>query len=554
MTRNSIINDSIDQNYDVLFIGAGPVGLYTAIQAKLYNPKLNIVMFERHETYVRNHILIINPKSYSNSHPDLRFQAMLKELKGPVLTTKIEQDLKGFAEQLGIAFQHRKIEDVDALSLEYPNAQTIVGADGSRSLVRQQIFNGKKSIDDALQYIVEVKYKAKGVAVKLEPARYGLALSQVKHFVSEHVGKYNEDTGETPISLFFFVDKPTYDEVKRLGGSAASGLKLGDIKPEISTHLDQLANSIRPWMAARKFCKEYYVNRSEKIAAVELPAYRSETFAKQTNSGPNVLLVGDAAMGVPFFRALNAGFIGANEAARLMTHQSKHETISQYNNFMNNLSDKEIKKARWQSTKADIGQFLASTQRKLSKSFAVSMRPDMLQKMQQARVRPANIFIRNPRITTAVILLAILIPVLILTGGVGVIPVIGAVLSHAIGAYAANVIAASAVVLLTSVLFKSCEFIIAGLRKKPLVDLPELNTGKLPWESDESTESSDEAYYSSHRTVLSALDATNDTSSRSSISYETDYYSAESPDSQDAFSDFSEDFTENDSSFSPGIG
>jgi len=34
---------------DIIFIGAGPVGLWTAIQIKLLKPNLEIIMFEKYQ-------------------------------------------------------------------------------------------------------------------------------------------------------------------------------------------------------------------------------------------------------------------------------------------------------------------------------------------------------------------------------------------------------------------------------------------------------------------------------------------------------------------------
>lgn len=54
---------------------------------------------------------------------------------------------------------------------------------------------------------------------------------------------------------------------------------------------------------------------SEKITAINLPVYKSSSFAREY-SNKQWFLVGDAAMGVPYFRALNAGLKCATELAK----------------------------------------------------------------------------------------------------------------------------------------------------------------------------------------------------------------------------------------------
>lgn len=45
------------QRADIVFVGAGPVGLWTAIQAKKRNPQAQIQVYERYTEYQRSHVL-----------------------------------------------------------------------------------------------------------------------------------------------------------------------------------------------------------------------------------------------------------------------------------------------------------------------------------------------------------------------------------------------------------------------------------------------------------------------------------------------------------------
>ncbi|HRE30351.1 MAG TPA: hypothetical protein PLD88_00115, partial [Candidatus Berkiella sp.] len=79
---------------DVIVVGAGPVGLWSAIQLKLYNPTLNILMLEKHSEYQRSHTVKIDSESFKNSHPDPVFQKIIAPMTGLVSTNLLEKTLK----------------------------------------------------------------------------------------------------------------------------------------------------------------------------------------------------------------------------------------------------------------------------------------------------------------------------------------------------------------------------------------------------------------------------------------------------------------------------
>ncbi|WP_203455358.1 NAD(P)/FAD-dependent oxidoreductase [Legionella sp. MW5194] len=56
-------------NPDILVIGAGPIGLLSAIEAKLHNPEAEVVIFERNKEYTRHHTLLVDRRAFNGSHP-----------------------------------------------------------------------------------------------------------------------------------------------------------------------------------------------------------------------------------------------------------------------------------------------------------------------------------------------------------------------------------------------------------------------------------------------------------------------------------------------------
>jgi len=302
---------------DIIFIGAGPVGLFTAIQVKLEDPDLNVIMFEKYAEYQRKHVLIIDPASYQNAHPDARFQRIISGLHGAVRTSVIEEQLLRFAHEIGIEIQHEQITSADSIITRFPTTPVIVGSDGSHSMIRQQIFGDHLDTDEDLQYIVEIKYEVEGRARQLNLlSEYLPAITQTHHLVTEYVGK--EKDGRTPVSTRIFVDKATFDALKDLGVTFKNPLKLIDAKDASSNETKKLFDSIHAWLIAREdLTEEKRIPDSEKITAINLPIYRSKRFALEHHD-KKWFLVGDAAMGVPYFRALNAGLMSGTQLAKII--------------------------------------------------------------------------------------------------------------------------------------------------------------------------------------------------------------------------------------------
>lgn len=390
---------------DVLIVGAGPVGLFTAIETKLLNPKLHIKILERNNEYTRHHILRLEEQSLINSESYKKYSAV-RSLKGFVPTSEIESTLVKIATELGIDIERgAKISDAQKLFEDYPDTQTIIGADGAHSTIREQLFNDAKIVDKNLQYIVEIKYHAKGQTKRLPTATYGLALGQVNHLVSENVGR--EKDGNTPVSLFIFVDEATYEQIR-----LHPNTQIKDLKPN-NKRMELLINTIQPWLALRKEAlKESMILNSEKINGVALNVYQSECFAQEIK-GKNVYLVGDAAAAVPYFRALNAGLISAQETAKTIAGANPPD-LKQLNTTLAQLATGEIKRANKNNKQVNLGRGLntfLSFGSKLTTGSLLGERAE--EAMLNARVKRPNIFRRNPRFTMALIIFALVSGILI---------------------------------------------------------------------------------------------------------------------------------------------
>ena len=458
-------------NPDVVLVGAGPVGLFTAIEMKLLNPALKIKILDRNKEYGRHHILRLEKESLINSITYKTYDAV-KKLHGFVPTSEIETTFLEIAKDLKLDIETGvKVDDCQALLKQFPTAHTIIGADGAHSVVRKQLFGDKKIVDSNLQFIVEIKYKAKGKTSLLPTLTYGPALGQVKHFITENVGK--EKGGSTPVSLFVFVDEATYNEIRDIPNA-----HLSDLKPK-TKRMVKLLNTIKPWLSLRRAAlNEELVNDSEKINGVALSVYQSECFAKEIDD-KKAYVVGDAAAAVPYYRALNAGLRAAIETAKTIATSAK-PNLEALNKKLAELAQGEIARANKKDKEVKFGiglnYFLANAS-KLTTGALLNARYE--EAMLNARVTRPNIFRRNPRsvITFNLYLLTTLLLFVFATS-----------ISFTIGpALALSLAGATAIVGTGVLIFKWMSILIDFFKQRnnPIKPLP-----AFTWETEDKEEDS----------------------------------------------------------------
>lgn len=312
-------------NPKVIFVGAGPVGLMTAIQAKLYDPDLPILMLEKYPEYKRKHILHLEQSSFADSHPDQEFQNFVKSLPSSIRTNELEDALLVYAKKLGIVIEYAEVKSCKELAQHCPSAEIIVGADGSHSIVHEQIFNHEYQIQKTLQHIAELKYEVQGDTRPLNKIMEVVpALTYTRHLISEFVGKENDK--KTPVSLRLFIDETTYEKMKN--ATFKNPYHLSDIQQSQDQEIKALNESINAWLTARKdLANEQRIENSERLTTTHLPVYASKEFVNEGYAGKTWFLVGDAAFGVPYFRSLNNGILCSSQLAKAIHAGIHHQSI-----------------------------------------------------------------------------------------------------------------------------------------------------------------------------------------------------------------------------------
>jgi len=146
---------------------------------------------EKYAEYQRKHVLRLNKSSFkgSVSHPVI--QELTSSLPSIVRTSVIESRLREIAQNLGIrivtGFSVSDIhETIQTLGV---SPGIVVGADGSHSHVRREVFGGLMAVHDSLQHIVDVKYEVYGDAKQMSFLNQVYPTLKLMSFVAEeHVG------------------------------------------------------------------------------------------------------------------------------------------------------------------------------------------------------------------------------------------------------------------------------------------------------------------------------------------------------------------------------
>lgn len=332
----------IKKEAHIVIIGAGPVGLWISILFKLKKPDMNIILYERHTTYARaNNIKL--PKGEKFQVPSIpRIKEMLEKKFIPI--QELESILKSEAEKLNVKIIYDKISSLNQISYEtHESMNLLIAADGAHSTTRDLVFIEKPLVSNLFN-LVQVVYKTKGKAKDMNYFKKYAVLKKVDLFV--------EDTQiDNQVNLRFFVSDETFDKLKQFTVKNPC-LDYNQIQN------DEFRNKVLFWMKARKHYigEEKILKDSFKLTAFNLDCYRAPSFGKSNISEKEafpecpLVLCGDSAFGVPFYRSLRNGWKSGSELVKLYLaaqgQKEKNNFFDDYESFMNNLYESEKSRAR----------------------------------------------------------------------------------------------------------------------------------------------------------------------------------------------------------------
>jgi len=111
------LNDYCNRNIFLFVFIGGPVGLFTSIQIKILIPEINIVIYEKHKEYERNHVLRLNkPTAFFGLPPSPLLKTLIDNLPSIVRTSVLEFQLLELAKQLNIPIIYKTIDNLNEFS------------------------------------------------------------------------------------------------------------------------------------------------------------------------------------------------------------------------------------------------------------------------------------------------------------------------------------------------------------------------------------------------------------------------------------------------------
>jgi 2-polyprenyl-6-methoxyphenol hydroxylase-like FAD-dependent oxidoreductase len=354
---------------DVVIVGGGPIGLAHAWGIKRINPQLKIVVLEKYEEYQRKHTLVMEHKQLqklmksTGTENDPALSKLLSDLKtDPHIRTNILEGIfKQLATQSGVeivigAVKNETIEQ--QIFKKYPQARLIIGADGTHSVVSHSLFPKDNQVKYEFDYVLQLRYEINGqqkseaidsVNFYQHMARHGL-------IANEYVGHFAE--GKTPVTMQMMISKQVYED-----------LKTATSKDPIKLFSDKNSNPVKIPSEIKTFITNYITYKIEhchskdqviekesiRISVNEAPATHARRVI-HTSQDKTVALVGDASLGLSYFKGLNAGLESAAQLLFTLGPAIKHgfinkketdEAFSHYQTwFLKDFSPKKIKEVQ----------------------------------------------------------------------------------------------------------------------------------------------------------------------------------------------------------------
>ncbi len=308
------------QNPDIVFVGGGPVGLWTAIQTKLLTNK-NILIVEKYLEYKRADIRLNLEASSFRGVPDYEpLKALIQKWGDRVVPIKeMEEGLTACAHGLGVTILKGKAADPKLLQQEYPKAKLFIGADGAKSAMRRELFGDAYKFNTPLQYLVQVQYQIKTPeAEQKRPGFFRKLMGSVSSYTKQKFAGHlitqiirPQENGQSQVTLRIFVTKKTYEAM-----ADAVFSNPYYFETDLNKVPSSLKKTLIKWWGAQKDQEIIGdVEKANKITVIPLASYAAKEPFKMVekerdpDDSVGLGLVGDASQGYPFFRAINNGLL-----------------------------------------------------------------------------------------------------------------------------------------------------------------------------------------------------------------------------------------------------
>lgn len=347
----------------VLIIGGGPMGLHSASLDAILNPDDEIIVLEKRKEMTRDNLLNLDLHHFPQlEHP--QYKSFLSELaqahpageghRGTrIKTNELQNRLKTLALGLKVQLENVEVttENIKQLVSKY-QPDLILGADGAKSASRGIFFpkepEPKKIV---LQHLAIARFEVPNEVKEKSFMNRGLDQMGQKerhhHVFSEVIGDYSEETKSTPISFFVSINHKEYGELIKLY-SFSEPFVLGD-KPK-GPSAQKIAESIDSGIGMFK----YKPIQQPKVTGVEIAYYKMDKvytfYLSDEGKKIPVLILGDAAMGLPYQRSLNAALSLNPDLIQFFSSKKwKRKALHAYNHAFSERAKIEIEQAEKKS-------------------------------------------------------------------------------------------------------------------------------------------------------------------------------------------------------------
>jgi 2-polyprenyl-6-methoxyphenol hydroxylase-like FAD-dependent oxidoreductase len=331
--QSSRLQDFEEKDANVVIVGAGPIGLLNAIGILSQNPEAKVVLLEKYEEYQRKHVLSTDYKQLekyveaSNNNPALvNLCDRIKENKF-IRTNELEGALLKEAERLGAKRIIKKggVTNLENLYSEYPESKLIIGADGTKSTISEKAFGKENSQKFPYDYVLQFRYEVDGDAQEVAMSSQVKLMQSYGVTLSEYVGRKGEN-GKTPITTQFMITKEQFNELIKYCPSKTPIKAFSDEAINVDKLPPILLEQIKGYLGVR--LREatpdgQIVNLDGAAISVnEAPATRAKNVWTE-QYGRKFVLVGDAALGLSYFKGLNAGIENSAKLLPALVDASK---------------------------------------------------------------------------------------------------------------------------------------------------------------------------------------------------------------------------------------
>jgi hypothetical protein len=253
-----------------------------------------------------------------------------------IRTIDFERIVKEDCEAAGIKFVHRKIDSPCEVMDAHPDCAHFIAADGANSKMRAAIWGADCLYRYDILPSLDFKYKAKGQPGYLLKSTF----DRLAHVGLENINLQGPD-GCSDVNLRFVVSQEDYDAIP-----PATFKEPVTVTPDSAfwrrmspkrlyggrTFKDDFYDFLE---MRRGFAGEQRPDSTITMTKIYLSRYTAPEFAKTVRHGGRDrtwFLVGDAAMGMPFYRSINSGLIlGAQLGLLLSTRLSPGKKSAVYN-------------------------------------------------------------------------------------------------------------------------------------------------------------------------------------------------------------------------------